>query len=179
MTNALYTIGHSDRSVAEFVTLLQAADVELVVDVRAFPRSRGNPQFSADELPRALAPFAIAYVHIPALGGRRPRQAAVPPARNALWENRSFHNYADYADSAAFRAGLERLTELGRRQPCAIMCAEAVWWRCHRRIIADHLISRGERVFHIMPDGRITRAKRTPGARRRRDGTLAYPAAQA
>jgi uncharacterized protein (DUF488 family) len=177
MTNAFYTVGHSDRLLSEFVALLQAAGVELVVDVRAFPRSRGNPQFNADELERALAGFAIFYAHIPALGGRRPRQAAVPPARNAFWENRSFHNYADYAESAAFRAGLERLTELGRRQRCAIMCAEAVWWRCHRRIIADYLISRGERVFHILPDGRIERAKRTPGARRRRDGTLAYPAA--
>lgn len=177
MTNAFYTIGHSTRSVAEFVTLLQAAEIELVVDVRAFPRSRSNPQFNADELPRALSAVAIGYAHIPALGGRRPRQAAVPPARNAFWENRSFHNYADYAESAAFRAGLERLTELGRRQGCAIMCAEAVWWRCHRRIIADYLISRGERVFHILPDGRIERAKRTPGARRRRDGTVAYPVA--
>ncbi len=177
-TNAFYTIGHSDRSLAEFVTLLQTADIELVADVRAFPRSRSNPQFNADELPAALAPFAIGYAHMPALGGRRPRQPDVPPARNAFWENRSFHNYADYAEGAAFRAGLERLTELGRRQRCAVMCAEAVWWRCHRRIIADYLISRGERVFHILPDGRIERAKRTPGARRRRNGTLAYPAAR-
>src|SRR5262249_28740775 len=114
-----------------------------------------------------------------ALGGRRPRQPAVPPGRNAFWENRSFHNYADYAESHEFRAGLDHLIELGSRRPCAIMCAEAVWWRCHRRLIADYLLNLGAQVFHIMPDGRIERAKRTPGARRRRDGTLAYPAAHA
>jgi uncharacterized protein (DUF488 family) len=179
MTDAFYTIGHSTLSVAEFVERLAAAGVALVVDVRAFPRSRGNPQFNADTLPQTLAPFGIGYEHIPALGGRRPRQPAVPPARNAFWENRSFHNYADYAESDSFRAGLERLVELGRSRRCAIMCSEAVWWRCHRRIIADYLISRGERVCHIMPDGRIEHAQRTPGTRRRRDGTLAYPAVHA
>jgi uncharacterized protein (DUF488 family) len=179
MTKPFYTIGHSTRSVAEFVHLLAPAEVTLVADVRAFPRSRSNPQFNADTLPQALAAFGIAYEHLPELGGRRGRQADVPPARNGLWENRSFHNYADYAEGEAFGAGLARLIDLGRGRRCAIMCAEAVWWRCHRRIIADYLIGRGEQVFHLLPDGRIEPAKRTPGARRRRDGTLAYPAARA
>jgi len=179
MTDAFYTIGHSTLSVAQFARRLAAADVALVVDVRAFPRSRSNPQFNVETLPQALTAFGIGYEHISALGGRRPRQPGVPPARNAFWENRSFHNYADYADSDAFRAGFDRLIELGRGRRCAIMCSEAVWWRCHRRIIADYLISRGERVFHIMPDGRMVRAQRTPRTRRRRDGTLAYPAAHA
>jgi uncharacterized protein (DUF488 family) len=131
-----------------------------VVDVRALPRSRSNPQFNADTLPRALSQFGIGYQHVPELGGRRPRQPAVPPRRNSLWTNRRFHNYADYAAGDAFRAGLARLMELGRGR------------RCHRRIIAD-------RVFHILPDRRVQPAQPTPRARRRRDGTLAYPAAAA
>jgi uncharacterized protein (DUF488 family) len=177
MANAFHTIGHARHAIADFVALLAAAGVDFVVDVRAFPRSRGNPQFNADVLPQALSQFGIGYEHIGELGGRRPRQPDVPPRRNALWSNRSFHNYADYGESDAFRAGLARLIALGRRRRCAIMCAEAVWWRCHRRIIADYLLSRGERVLHILPEGRIAPAKRTLGARRRRDGTLAYPAA--
>ena len=177
MADAFYTIGHARHSIAGFVKLLAHAGVDCVVDVRAFPRSRSNPQFNADTLPNALSQFAIAYEHVAELGGRRGRQTDVPPRRNALWENRSFHNYADYAASAAFRAGLVRLIELGTRHRCAIMCAEAPWWRCHRRIIADYLLARGERVLHILPDGRIAPAKRMPGARRRRDGTLTYPPA--
>ena len=179
MGNVCYTIGHSRLAIAEFVDLLAPAEVDFVVDVRAFPRSRSNPQFNADTLAPALATFGIGYAHLPELGGRRPRQPDVPPRRNALWTNRSFHNYADYAASRAFRAGLARLIDLCSRRRCAIMCAEAVWWRCHRRIIADYLLARGERVLHILPGGRIAPAKRTPGARRRPDGTLAYPAAAA
>jgi uncharacterized protein (DUF488 family) len=177
MAGAFYTIGHARHAIAEFVDLLAPAGVNCVVDVRAFPRSRSNPQFNADILPRALSQFAIAYEHVVELGGRRGRQTDVPPRRNALWENRGFHNYADYAASAEFRSGLDRLLKLGTRRRCAIMCAEALWWRCHRRIIADYLLARGEGVLHIFPDGRVAPAERTPGARRRRDGTLAYPAA--
>ncbi|MBV8755380.1 MAG: DUF488 domain-containing protein [Hyphomicrobiales bacterium] len=177
MANAFYTIGHSKLSVAEFAALLESAGADFVVDVRAFPRSRSNPQFNADALPPALAAHGIGYEHVLALGGRRGRQAEVPPERNALWTNGSFHNYADYAEGAAFRVGFDRLVALGRSRPCAIMCAEAVWWRCHRRIVADYLIARGERVLHIMPDGRIAPAKPTPGARPCPDGTLVYPPA--
>ena len=175
MANAFYTIGHSKLSVAEFVGRLTSAGADFVVDVRAFPRSRSNPQFNAEALPQALAAHGIGYEHVPELGGRRGRQADVCPERNALWINSSFHNYADYAEGAGFRAGFDRLVALGRDRRCAIMCAEAVWWRCHRRIIADYLISRGKRVLHIMPDGRIVPAKLTVGARPRPDGTLVYP----
>src|SRR5438132_6337061 len=112
MANAFYTIGHARHAIAEFAALLAPAKVDCVVDVRAFPRSRSNPQFNGDTLPRALAAFGIGYEHVPELGGRRPRQPEVPPRRNALWENRSFHNYADYTASDAFRAGLARLIEL-------------------------------------------------------------------
>ena len=177
MTHRFFTVGHSTRSIREFVDLLIDAQVTLVADVRTVPRSRTNPQYNADALPKALTEFQIAYEHLPSLGGLRGRKREVPVEVNAFWRHPSFHNYADYGESDAFRAGLARLIALGRRRRCAIMCAEAVWWRCHRRIIADYLLSRGERVLHIMPDGRIAPAQRTPGARRRRDGTLAYPAA--
>jgi uncharacterized protein (DUF488 family) len=175
MANPFHTVGHAKLSVAEFVGLLTSAGADFVVDVRAFPRSRTNPQFNVDTFPPALAASGIGYEHLPELGGRRPRQPDVPPERNAFWSNASFHNYADYAESAAFAGGFARLLELGRRRSCAIMCAEAVWWRCHRRIIADYLIAGGERVLHIMPDGRTAPARLTPGARTGPDGTLAYP----
>ena len=177
MANDFYTIGHANLSVAEFVALLTAAGADFVVDVRAFPRSRSNPQFNVDTLPPALAAGAIGYEHVPELGGRRRRQRDVPPERNGFWTNVGFHNYADYAESASFHAGFARLLELGRERRCAVMCAEAVWWRCHRRIVADYLLARGERVLHIMPDGRLAPAQLTSAARPRPDGTLAYPVA--
>jgi uncharacterized protein (DUF488 family) len=167
-----YTIGHSTRSVSELIALLQSAGVKLLADVRAIPRSRTNPQFNIDALPPELAATGIEYAHFPELGGRRGSAADSP---NDFWENDSFRNYADYAATEAFRAGLERLRKLGQRQSTAIMCAEAVWWRCHRRIIADYLISAGESVFHILGAGKIEPAKLTSAARRTTDGTLIYP----
>src|SRR5438093_5919793 len=131
-----YTIGHSTRSLSELVDLLQGAGVELLADVRAIPRSRTNPQFNLDTLPRELDAHGIGYSHFPELGGRRGRARHSP---NDFWENDSFRNYADYAGTEAFRAGLDRLRTLGQNQCTAIMCAEAVWWRCHRRIITDYL----------------------------------------
>jgi uncharacterized protein (DUF488 family) len=178
MAATFYTIGHARHAIAQFAALLAPAGVDCVVDVRAFPRSRSNPQFNIETLPPALAPFGIGYRHLPELGGRRGRQAQVPPARNALWQNRGFHNYATTRRARRFAPGLPGCW-ISARHRCAIMCAEALWWRCHRRIIADYLIARGARVLHILPDGRIAPAQRTPGARRRRDGTLAYPAAAA
>ena len=177
MPPAFFTIGHSTRTIEEFVGLLNGAGVRLVVDVRTVPRSRTNPQYNRDELPATLAEFQIGYEHIAALGGLRGHKREMPEATNAFWQNRSFHNYADYAMSAEFRAGLARLRELGHSTSCAIMCAEAVWWRCHRRIIADYLIAAGEEVFHIMGDGRIEPARMTDGARPAADGVLTYPAA--
>ncbi len=177
MPHAFFTIGHSTRTIEEFVGLLKEAGVRLVVDVRTVPRSRTNPQYNRDVLPNTLGEFQIGYEHIAALGGLRGHKRSTPEATNALWQNQSFHNYADYAMSAEFRAGLARLRELGHRTPSAIMCAEAVWWRCHRRIIADYLIAAGEEVFHIMGDGRIEPARMTDGARPAADGVLTYPAA--
>ena len=143
MAHPFFTIGHSTRPVSEFVDLLKAAQVELLADVRSVPRSRTNPQYNCDVLPETLTPFAIAYEHIAALGGLRARTRDVSANLNGFWENQSFHNYADYALGLQFRNGLARLRALGQERRCAIMCAEAVWWRCHRRIIADLFDRRG------------------------------------
>jgi uncharacterized protein (DUF488 family) len=170
----LYTIGHSTHTIAELVALLQQAGVDLLVDVRAFPRSRTNPQFNEDTLPGSLAAVGIGYRHLVALGGRRQRSREALPSPNTLWRNQSFRNYADYAATEAFRAGLDELRSLMRERCCAIMCSEAVWWRCHRRIIADYLLAEGIPVGHIMGANNIQAAKLTPGARRLPGGTLVY-----
>ena len=170
-----FTIGHSTRSAEAFVTLLQESEIRLVVDVRTVPRSRTNPQFNRDVLPASLASFQIGYEHLASLGGLRGVQRDVSPKTNAFWENASFHNYADYAMSEDFRSGLQNLRALGHGARTAVMCAEAVWWRCHRRIIADYLIAAGDEVFHILGEGPITPARMTPAARTLPDGALIYP----
>ena len=170
-----FTIGHSIRSLEEFVELLKSAQVRRLVDVRTVPRSRTNPQFNKETLPGALAASDISYEHMADLGGLRGKSRTVAPDVNAFWTNDSFHNYADYALSEEFHSGLGRLIEEGHRERCAIMCSEAVWWRCHRRIVTDYLIARHEEVFHIMGQGRLEAAKLTPGAVIRADGTVVYP----
>ena len=179
MTQAapFFTIGHSNRSLAEFEALLREAGVELVADIRKMPMSRANPQFNHDALAPALAAQGMAYEHIAALGGLRGRSPGLARALNGYWENPSFHRYADYALSPSFRTGLEHLRRAGRARRCALMCAEAVWWRCHRRIVADYLIASGEAVFHIMGPGRLEPARLTPGAVVQADGDITYPAA--
>lgn len=174
MTPAFFTIGHSTRSLAELIELLRSAGVKVLVDVRMVPRSRMNPQFNRETLPEELAPFGIEYRHVAALGGLRRRREG-PLSPNTFWENASFRNYADYAASEAFQAGLQTLRTLGHTRCLAIMCAEAVWWRCHRRIIADYLIAAGETVFHILGPGKIELAHLTPAARPTPEGTLIYP----
>ena len=173
-----YTVGHSTRSVAELAGLLQQVEAGLIVDVRSIPRSRTNPQLNAEAMPTSLAAWQISYRHIQTLGGLRGRSKDRGPSPNTWWENLSFRNYADYAGTDAFRAGLTELRQLGHERVCAILCAEAVWWRCHRRIIADYLLSAGEHVFHIMGAGKVVAAVLTPAAVRQPDGTLVYPAAQ-
>lgn len=170
------TIGHSNRSAEAFIDLLQAAGAGLVVDVRSLSRSRANPQFNADVLPQTLAERQIGYVRLPALGGLRGRQKSVDPSPNGLWRVRSFRNYADYALGEVFGEGLRELRRLGAERPAAVMCAEAVWWRCHRRIIADYLLVAGERVDHILGPGHIDPAGLTPGAQPQPDGRILYPA---
>jgi uncharacterized protein (DUF488 family) len=175
MPNPFFTIGHSTRAIEDFLGLLVASDVKLVVDVRTVPRSRTNPQFNRDVLPASLAAHGLAYRHLPELGGLRASQRDVSSDVNAFWDNASFHHYADYAMSEEFRSGLEKLRELGRAAPAAVMCAESLWWRCHRRIIADYLIAVGEEVLHILGPGHVEPARMTPAARLRRNGALTYP----
>src|SRR5262249_53662239 len=143
-------IGHSTHSIPEFISLLQDAAIQLIVDVRAFPRSRTNPQFNIDVLPSSLSEAGIDYQHLPELGGRRHRARNAPPSPNTFWQNPAFRSYADYAATAPFKSGLASLSRLAESQCCAIMCSEAVWWRCHRRIIADYLLTQGMEVAHIM-----------------------------
>jgi uncharacterized protein (DUF488 family) len=176
MSSPFFTIGHSTRQIGEFVDLLRASQVELVVDVRAIPRSRTNPQYNRETLAATLSGFEIAYEYIAELGGRRPHARDVAPDINGYWENQSFHNYADYAIGGGFHAGFARLLELGRTRRCAVMCAEAVWWRCHRRIVADYLLAAGEIVFHILGPGAVNPATPTPAAIPHPGGTLTYPA---
>lgn len=176
MKPPFFTIGHSTRSLEEFAGLLEGAGIGLVADIRTIPRSRTNPQFNKDALPGALAAFGISYEHMAALGGLRGKSRDVPADVNAFWTHASFHNYADYALSGHFREGLDHLIEArGLERRCAILCAEAVWWRCHRRIVADYLIARGEAVFHIMAQGRVEPASLTPGAVIQADRTIVYP----
>lgn len=174
MVLRFFTIGHSTRSVPDFVDLLRPAEVRLVADVRTMPRSRTNPQFNRDSLPIELAEYQIAYEHLVELGGLRGKQRALDASPNPFWTNVSFRNYADYALTPEFQAGLDRLLQLGGAAPVAIMCAEAVWWRCHRRIIADYLIAGGHEVFHIMDRRKIEPARMTSGARPRPGGGIVY-----
>jgi uncharacterized protein (DUF488 family) len=171
----IYTVGHSTRSIAEFVDLLKQGQVELVVDIRSTPRSRTNPQFNLDALPNALSAWQIGHTRIAELGGRRTRSKVIPPEVNDFWINQSFHNYADYALSDEFRAGFSRLIELANERRCAIMCSEAVWWRCHRRFVADYLIHDGWDVFHLMGVARVDVATLNPAARAE-GASLVYPA---
>jgi uncharacterized protein (DUF488 family) len=158
------TIGHSNRNLAEF---------------RAFPRSRTNPAFNSEWLEPELARLGIGYCHCSALGGRRKKQNAVDPELNALWRVQSFHNYADYALSEEFDIAFQKLMRLGEKQRIALMCSEAVWWRCHRRIITDYLLLNGHAVDHLMAPGKVDAATPTPGARRTDLGKVVYPAGSA
>ncbi|MGB3898803.1 MAG: DUF488 domain-containing protein [Mesorhizobium sp.] len=170
-----YTIGHSTRTLEEFAGLLRVAGVGQVVDIRTVPKSRTNPQYNEDTLPGSLAAFQVGYERIAELGGLRGKSRSVPADTNGFWDNQSFHNYADYAMSDGFRLGLDRLVALGRERRCAMMCSEAVWWRCHRRIVADYLIARGEDVFHLMGQDRVEPAHLTEGARILPSGLVEYP----
>jgi uncharacterized protein (DUF488 family) len=174
--NPVFTIGHSTRTIPEFVALLRQVDVDLLVDVRSIPRSRATPQFNLDVLPGSLAEDGIGYRHLRALGGRRHHAKNAPPSTNTFWRVLAFRNYADYAETEAFRAGLEELIALSSAHRCAIMCAEAVWWRCHRRIIADYLLASSIRVEHIMGRGAVTPATLTPESLVVRSGCLRYSA---
>ena len=143
----IFTIGHSTRTWPEFRDLLRAHDIKRVIDVRSIPKSRHNPQFNRATLSKKLRGTKIGYVHMGKLGGLRHARRDSP---NMAWRNASFRGYADYMQTQDFGAGLERLIKLAKHKKSALMCAEAVPWRCHRSLIADALTVRGIRVFHIM-----------------------------
>lgn len=155
------TVGHSTRTLAAFVELLQVHKVKRVIDVRTVPRSRHNPQFNSDSLPEALSPAGIAFRHLPGLGGlRHPRR----DSPNAGWRNASFRGFADYTQTPEFELGLKELIKLARHGRSAVMCAEAVPWRCHRSLIADALLARGVKVEHIMSGKALREHTLTPWA---------------
>ena len=143
----IWTIGHSNRSIEDFLALLQTHHIQALADVRRFPGSRRHPQFGQEQISASLAQSEISYVHFPELGGRRPVRPASP---NSNWRNAAFRGYADYMQTAEFRSGIERLLALAGRQQTAIMCAEALWWQCHRALISDFLKVRSTTVIHIL-----------------------------
>jgi uncharacterized protein (DUF488 family) len=157
----IYTVGHSTRTAEELLELLQAHGIQTLVDIRTVPRSRTNPQFNQDALPRTLAQADIRYVHLPRLGGLRRTSKDSP---NTAWRNRSFRGYADYMQTEEFAQGLRELRELTAEGPLALMCAEAVRWRCHRSLVADALYACGVEVRHITSRTRAEPHKITPFA---------------
>lgn len=165
------TIGHSTHPLEEFIRLLQAHGATCVVDVRTVPRSRHNPQFNLDSLPGSLKAAGLGYVHLPQLGGLR---HARHDSDNQGWRNASFRGYADYMQTAEFEQGIDELLHLAEKQQIALMCAEAVPWRCHRSLIADALLVRGIRTEHIMSATRRQVHALTPFARVR-GSAITYP----
>jgi uncharacterized protein (DUF488 family) len=174
----LWTIGHSNRSLDQFLALLATFEIDVLADVRRFPGSKKHPHFNQESLAQALAAEKILYALFPELGGRRkPR----PDSPNTAWRNESFRAYADYMETEEFRVGIERLLSIADTHRVAIMCSEAVWWRCHRSLIADYLKSRGVEIQHIISlkksephpyttaarlvDGRLSYAEHDPQAR--------------
>src|SRR5256885_247558 len=142
----IWTIGHSTRSIEAFLALLKTHNIEALVDVRHFPGSRRYPHFDKEQLAETLSRAGIEYHHLPQLGGRRRPQAH---STNTAWRNEAFRGYADYMQTRAFTEGISRLLDIARDKRVAIMCAEAVWWRCHRGLIADYLKANGHEVLHI------------------------------
>ncbi|HEY1683518.1 MAG TPA: HVA1 family protein [Tepidisphaeraceae bacterium] len=158
----IWTIGHSTRSIEEFLDLLRANQIEILVDVRHFPGSRRYPHFNKPELANYLTQAGIRYEHLVELGGRRP---ARKDSHNLIWQNASFRGYADYMETQPFRDGIDRLLQIARSGRTAIMCSEAVWWRCHRSMIADYLKSHGIRVLHILSLQKVEEHPYTSAAR--------------
>jgi len=150
MIARIWTIGHSTREIEVFLSLLEENGIKAVADVRMFPGSKRYPQFGREALAKSLGAAGIRYQHFPELGGRR---KANPDSKNTAWRNASFRGYADYMETEDFRKGVARLVDLAEESgPTAIMCAEAVWWRCHRSLISDYLKARGVEVIHILDE---------------------------
>lgn len=173
---AIYTIGHSTRTIEEFLALLVEHEVRLLVDVRRFPGSRRHPQFGRDALAASLAEAGIAYRHEEALGGRRAGDPSAGPSPNTAWRHAAFRAYADYTATSTFQTALRRLMHDGAERRTVIMCAEAVPWRCHRRLITDALLARGVPVLDVIGAGEARTAALSEHAVVREDGTVMYPA---
>ena len=170
LPSKIWTIGHSKCSSQDLIQTLKRYGIDLVADVRRFPNSRNNPQFNQDELGRQLAAAGIGYRHFPDLGGRRrPR----PDSANTVWKNPSFKGYADYMETADFEFAIDRLLKTAAGQSVVVMCAEAVWWRCHRRLISDYLVALGIDVIHILSGTNSNRHALTRGAKVE-EGRLSY-----
>lgn len=170
----LYTIGHSTRSFEEFLGILKAYGIELLIDIRSWPYSGRNPQFNIDKLEKELPTHGIAYEWLgKELGGRRSRGLG-KNSPNKGWKSKGFRNYADYALGEEFRKGINKLLKLAEGKRTAIMCAEKFYWGCHRRILADHLLSMGHKVTHIVDEKRCIDHEMTPFARIK-DGIIVYP----
>jgi uncharacterized protein (DUF488 family) len=159
----IWTIGHSTRTIDEFISLLKENGIKLVADVRMFPGSKRYPQFGREALAKSLGESGIPYEHFPELGGRRNPK---PDSHNTAWRNASFRGYADYMETKQFQKGVKRLLELASEAgPVAIMCAEAVWWRCHRSLISDYLKARGIEVMHVLSANKVEPHPYTSAAR--------------
>ena len=159
----IWTIGHSTRAIDEFISLLEENEIKLLADVRAWPGSMRYPQFNKDALAESLNAHGIGYQHFPELGGKRKSK---PDSRNTAWRNASFRGYADYMETEQFQKGMERLLDVAvKAGAIAIMCAEAVWWRCHRSLIADYLKARGVEVLHIIGANKVELHPYTSAAR--------------
>lgn len=170
----VWTVGHSTLSEADFLALLASHEIEALADVRRFPASRRYPHFNGSALQASLASRGMEYLALPALGGRR---AAAPDSPNTGWRNESFRGYADHIATEEFAGGMRELRALARRRRTAIMCAEAVWWRCHRSLISDVLKAEGWTVIHILSQTSASEHPYSPPARII-GGKLAYPAEQ-
>lgn len=166
----LWSIGHSTHAIDAFIGALQSFEIKVIADVRSFPGSRRYPQFNKENLEASLAAAEIEYRHFPELGGRR---RAKPDSLNMAWRNETFRGYADYMETDGFREGMARLIRVASSHRTAIMCAEAVWWRCHRSLISDYLKAKGVDVTHIMASGK-SEAHPFTSAARIVNGELSY-----
>lgn len=166
----IWTIGHSTRTLEEFIGLLNSFDIFQLIDVRRFPDSRKFPQFNKDNLEQSLPEKSIEYIHIEALGGRR---KADPDSKNTVWKHPSFRGYADYMETSEFKDAFKLLESMALQNRCAIMCSEAVWWRCHRSMISDQLKANGWNVYHIMGEKQVQEHPYTKPAKLEK-GQLVY-----
>lgn len=168
-----FSVGHSTRRLEDFVAILRHAGVDAIADVRRFPGSRRHPQFDREHLAGALPHEGIEYRHFAELGGRRGRTD--PQSPNGWWEIDAFRNYADHALTPPFRRALGELRDYGHARTVAVMCAEALWWQCHRRLVVDNLLAAGERVIHLLGPDKQEVAQLSEGARVQQDGRVLYP----